>query len=1055
MWARFFILGGLTVTTFFPFSTQSHLCWVLAQSEIAPAQIDTSEKEITALCEQAKKLEAAGKYDEALPLVQKALAQAEQSVGSEHVLTARCLTLLATVWYDKADYTQAEECARRAISIREKQLGSEHHDLAESLNILGLVLKSKGNFPMAEPLYLRAIAILEKTVGPDHSEVAESTYNLAELYRVKGDYQRARPLVQRALTIFEKELGPEHPNVAFCVNSLGRLFWLEGKFDEAEPLFLRALELRKKVLGPEHPGVALSLNNLGLLYQDKGEYLRAEPYFRQSLAIHEKVFGANHPGVAASYINLGMLYSEKGDLQEAESYFEKALPIQEKVYGADHPTIANTLNILGGLILKQGDSTRAEQFFQRALTIQEQKLGSEHPLTINTLSNLAFLYQDRGDLALAEPILQKVVARNLKVLGPNHPDLATDYNNLAGLYQKKGDLAQAEANYQKALAIREKILGPENPQVVTTLSNLAVLYQCKGDLDEAIALRVRSNQATEHDLRRNLGWGSERQKLLYFNTTLNRTERTIALHIQSAPQNQEALWAALTIILQRKGRILDAMAEGIETLRKQAAPEDRALLDELAAAKTRLSNLILKGPGTGDPEKYRAELKQLEGTIDQLEGKVSARSAEFRAQTQAISLEAVQKAIPPGAALVEYATYRETDLKTGGFGPRRYAVYVLTSQGNPKWADLGDATVIDQAVAQFRKSIHLTQGTRILQVAGKPGQTKQSLIAAAQILDHLVMKPVRALIGGNTHLLISPDRALNLVPFAAFVDEKGHFLVEKYLITYLTSGRDLVRLQVKLESQSPPLVVADPDYADGKGPQLFGQSFSPLSRLEGTRLEGTRLKALLPGARLKMEGEATETALKSISKPSILHIATHGYFLDDLSDANSLTDSSPRQIGLKTGSSTTSAVLGSANPLLRSWLFLAGANQGGNQENDGILTALEASQLNLWGTRLVVLSACESGLGEVRNNQEGMYGLRRALVLAGSEAQVMSLWAVSDKATTELMVEYYQRLKTGAGRAAALRTVQLKMLKDPKRRHPFFWASFIQSGEWANLDGKR
>ncbi|MBI4749989.1 MAG: CHAT domain-containing protein [Acidobacteria bacterium] len=1049
-----FLRSILTVVTCLLVSTLVFPPVMLAQDQAATSS-KSAETEITTLYTQAKKLEEAGKYDEALATVQKALAQSEKTFGDEHPLTARCLTLLATILYDKADYARAEQCARRAISIREKQLGSEHHDLAESLNILALVCKSKGDYPTAEPLYLRAIAIMEKTVGPNHPDVAESVYNLAELYRAKGDYQRARPLVQRALTIFEKELGPEHPNVAFCVNSLGRLFWLEGKFDEAEPLFLRALELRKKVLGPDHPGVALSLNNLGLLYQDKGEYLRAEPYFRQSLAIHEKVFGPSHPSVAASYINLGMLYSEKGDLQGAESYFEKALPVQEKVYGADHPTLANTLNILAGLILKQGDRARAEQIFQRALTIQEQKLGPEHPLTITTLSNLAFLYQDRGDLERAEPILQKVVARNLKVLGPNHPDLATDYNNLAGLYQKKGDLANAEVNYRKALIIREQILGPENRQVATTLSNLSVLYQCKGDLEQAIAVRVRSNEASEHDLRRNLGWGSERQKLLYLNTTSNRTERTIALHIQSAPQNREALRAAVTIVLQRKGRILDAMAEGIETLRKQAAPEDKVLLDKLAAAKTRLSNLMLKGPGPRDPEKYRADLKQLEATVDQLEGNVSARSAEFRAQTQEISLEAVQKAIPPGAALVEYATYQETDLKTGGLGPRRYAVYVLTSQGDPKWADLGDTTAIDQAVASFRKSIYLTQGTRILQVVGKPDHSQQNLISPAQKLDQLVMKPVRALIGTSTHLLISPDRALNLVPFAAFIDEKGHFLVEKYLITYLTSGRDLVRLQVKLESQSPPLVVADPDYADGNGPQLFGQSFSPLSRLEGTHQEGTRLKALLPGASLKMEREATETTLKSISKPSILHIATHGYFLDDLSDANTLTDGTPRQIGLKSEPAPQPGTIQSINPLLRSWLFFAGANRGGSQENDGILTALEASQLNLWGTRLVVLSACDSGLGEVKNNQEGIYGLRRALVLAGSETQMMSLWAVSDKATTELMVEYYQRLKAGAGRSAALRTVQLKMLKNPKRRHPYFWASFIQSGEWANLDGKR
>ncbi|HNC44396.1 MAG TPA: CHAT domain-containing protein, partial [Acidobacteriota bacterium] len=182
----------------------------------------------------------------------------------------------------------------------------------------------------------------------------------------------------------------------------------------------------------------------------------------------------------------------------------------------------------------------------------------------------------------------------------------------------------------------------------------------------------------------------------------------------------------------------------------------------------------------------------------------------------------------------------------------------------------------------------------------------------------------------------------------------------------------------------------------------------------------------------------------------VLHIATHGYFLEDVPKAPSTSE--PRILDFQdTGNLPPPRV---ENPLLRSWLFFAGANRGGDAENDGIMTALEAAQLDLWGTKLVVLSACETGVGEAKNG-DGIYGLRRALVLAGSESQVMSLWNVSDRATRELMVEYYTRLKNGEGRSEALRKVQLKMLKDPQRQHPYYWAAFIQSGEWATLDGKK
>jgi len=142
------------------------------------------------------------------------------------------------------------------------------------------------------------------------------------------------------------------------------------------------------------------------------------------------------------------------------------------------------------------------------------------------------------------------------------------------------------------------------------------------------------------------------------------------------------------------------------------------------------------------------------------------------------------------------------------------------------------------------------------------------------------------------------------------------------------------------------------------------------------------------------------------------------------------------------------------NPLLHSGLAFAGVNVRGSSEDNGILTALEASGLNWWGTKLVMLSACDTGIGEVKNG-EGVYGLRRALVLAGAETQAMSLWPVSDERTRDLMIGYYTALQAGQGRGEALRQGQLQMLARPGWQHPFYWASFIQSGEWANLNGQR
>jgi CHAT domain-containing protein len=325
-------------------------------------------------------------------------------------------------------------------------------------------------------------------------------------------------------------------------------------------------------------------------------------------------------------------------------------------------------------------------------------------------------------------------------------------------------------------------------------------------------------------------------------------------------------------------------------------------------------------------------------------------------------------------------------------------------------------------------------------------------------------------------LLISPDGLLNLVPFAALVDERGRYVVDRYSISYLASGRDLLRLQVARESKDGPLVVAAPDFGGGglvkasrlkrqQKDALAGEGKAKSARsavkdlyfppLPDAAQEGEALRALLPGATLLTKRQATKTALSQIHSPRLLHIATHGFFLEDQNltsagerGAQALTDNLERALQrLERRDVRTESAL------LRSGLALAGANEH-KEDDNGILTALEVTGLNLWGTKLVTLSACDTGVGEVKNG-DGVHGLRRALVLAGAETQVMSLWAVSDQATRELMVSYYRRLQRGQGRGEALRLAQLEMFKKLKWRHPYFWAGFIQSGEWANLEGKR
>ena len=961
--------------------------------------------------------------------------------------------------------------------------GAEHPSVAPFLANLAMMYKTRGDYGRAEQPYQRALDIREKALGAEHPSVAASLNELASLYGAKGEYERAEILYERALAIREKALGAEHPSVATSLNNLASVYEARGDYRRAEPLYQRALAIREKVLGAGHPGVATSLSNLASLYETRGDYRRAEPLYERALAIRENVLGAAHPSVATSLNNLAMLYHTRGDYARAEPLFQRALAVKEKALGADHPELAPLLDNLAMMHMAKGDYGRAEAMYQRELVITEKALGAEHPEVGAALNSLALLYHTKGDYGRAEPLYQRALGIE-KALGADHPFVATLLNNLAEVYRLKGDYERAEPLFQRALAIREKALGAEHPDVAASLSSLAVLYNAKGDYERAITGLSRAADIREQNIALILSTGSERRKQLYLDTNISsETDSIISLNVKDAPKNGAAARLALTTILRRKGRALDAMTDQIAALHRRASPEDQKLLDQLADARSRLANLQLGGPsGKLTSAARRAQVVASAEEIEKLEAAISRRSTEFRALSQPITLSSVQAALPAEAALVEIFLYRSFDAKAKNysekFGEARYVAYVVQRDGEPRFADLGGAAAVDAGVEKLRAALRDERRA----ARGDLAAVKE----AARAVDEQVMRPVRALLGATRRLFLSPDGALNLIPFAALLDERGEYLVEGCTISYLTSGRDLLRLVVTGESKGPPLVLADPLFDDGGGGgkaetlnaaarrdvDFNDIDFSKLRYLPlpGTAEEAEVLGALMPGARLLSRAEATEAALKQFHSPRILHVATHGFFLQDEVGA---VDS--RGTGL--GGGTKDDAGRGESQLLRSGLILAGVNQrrSGTGE-DGVLTAAEAAGLDLWGTKLVVLSACETGLGDVKKGA-GVYGLRRALVLAGSESQVMSLWQVSDAATRDLMKAYYTRLQRGEGRTEALRQVQLEMLTaagvrvgGQRRRgllgapgvkaqagnysHPYYWASFIQLGAWGELENK-
>ncbi|HMX29814.1 MAG TPA: CHAT domain-containing protein, partial [Blastocatellia bacterium] len=822
----------------------------------------------------------------------------------------------------------------------------------------------------------------------------------------------------------------------------------------------RALTMAEKTMPAGHADLGAVYIEVASLYLEKAEFTKAEPLYLQALDVWTRAIGAEHPNVARIHTNLANLYNSTGRVAKAAESLKRSLDITEKTLGTENPALVTPLLSLGSLYGDAGSYDQAETTYQRALKIADKGPGQETPVVLQLLNSLAGNYVYKKDFARAEPLHRRVLAARERLQGAEHPDVAESLTNLASLYSVQGDYAKAEPLHLRAQAIREKALGAEHPKVPLILEELVRDYVAQNKLPQAIASETQATAITERNIALNLAAGSESTKLAYLSTANKQTNQTVSLHVKYAPANAAARRLSLTTILQRKGRALDAMTDSIAGLRRRATPEDQKLLDQLKATRAQLARLVLTGPqGSTKPAEHQSQIKTLEEQRDKLEDQISRRSAEFRAQSQPVTLSSVQAAIPARSALIEFAAYRPYNARNTGpedeLEAARYVAYIVRRTGEPQWVELGSKQAIDDAIDNLRKALR--------------DRKRRDYKQQARKVDRLVMQPIRPLLGVTRRLLVAPDGNLNLVPFGALVDQNNRFLVERYSFSYLTSGRDLLRLQVKQPRKQTALIVANPDFgetqkdekatervlryksgsqaADGKV-TVITQAYFPA--LPGTAGEAQALKSLLADATVLTQDQATEAVIKQADSPGVLHVATHGFFLED----------PPTPGSDKRGAGQADAAKPVENPLLRSGLALAGANQSktsaANAE-DGILTALEAADLNLWGTKLVVLSACQTGIGDVKDG-EGVYGLRRALVLAGSESQVMSLWSVSDQATRSLMIEYYKRLQRGEGRTEALRQVQLGFLRRLTRgttgdySHPYFWAGFIQSGEWKSLE---
>jgi tetratricopeptide (TPR) repeat protein len=949
-----------------------------------------------------------GQYEQALELETKSLALARSSLGMQSSFTADCFEVMGQLYERLGGYTNAEASYRQSLQIRESFSEKADYKTAQLLDDLGILYTEMGRYNDAEPLLLQALTINEQDAGPGSGKTGRSLSSLGNYYDAIGDYPKAEDYDKQTLALDESLWSTNRPNTAIAMNNLANLDMDMGNYSDAEPLLEEVLAIDERLLGNNHPQVGQALQSLGSFYLRIGDYSKAESYYDRSRQILESTMGEDSPDTAVTLGGLAMLYMDLGDYEKAAPLVAHTLSIDIKSMGTNNPTLASMIGQMASLYARSGNFAAAIKMGEWVLKVDQTMVGPESPATAQAMLSLGMICLLKGDYGKAKSYDEEAMAIQRSVLPSDHPDVAAGLAGLAGVYAKRGDYGAAVPLQEQAAAIDERVLGLDNPSTANLLSDLSVEDLDLGKTNEALDCARKVEQSRLGALNNILSFTSEQQRLNY--------ESQIDPYILFATLN-DAPDLALAV-LRHKGVVLDSLLEDKVVTRASTDPEYQSLIEQLEPAKRRLTQLTMMVPKTFSVETLSNrfnEYEKLSDRVDELEGTLARNVAGFGQVRSAlgVTVAQVQQTIPAQAVLIEYIAYNQY-LGRGKF-EKRYGAVVFSDSGNPQWVCLGSAKDIEKNILNYQVSVRLNQ-------EGKLSRALHNLYGE-------VWRPLEATFPPGTKMaIVSPGGALNFVSFATLMTGDNRFLAEKYSFRYVASGRDLLRQPVTPLNQHM-VVFASPDYvAGGMVNWQSSIQLEPLPYFESEAIDlANQVKQWGWSVDIYTGDYATKQQVRALQSPWILQFSTHGFVLPALikgPEKYSL-------LGFPLDSETPVRVV-LRNPMSRSCIALAGAQvtldawQRGEvpaTENDGVLTAEEVGELNLQGTWLVVLSACDTGIGELWTG-EGVLGLRRGFVQAGAQNLLMTLWPIYDVSSSDIIKDFYVKLHDDNNPPQALAEVQ-------------------------------
>ncbi len=895
-----------------------------------------------------------------------------------------------------------------------------------------------------EALQVNEIAkkIAQEKFGEKSLQYSRASFNHGRVLYFKGNYDESERWYLIAKDIRFQILGRENAEYAACLHSLGVVSMHQGAYNNSEKYQLECLDIREKLAGKNNIDYANTMSNLANLYSAMDNDELCERYNLEALAITEKVLGKEHPEYASSLNNLGNLYSNLGSFKKAEAYYMEAKAIYEKTLQTNLPRYAETLNNLAVLLYRNSNRYEESEFYLlKCIAFREKVFGKQNPNYIGNLNNLAVLYGKMGNYSKSEELLKEVIILRESVQGKNNRDYAEALNNLADYYYSQNQLDKAESLYLEAKQIRENVLGKTHKHYADSMRKLAYFYWSSGDLLNSKNYLKQATELEKIYTGKVARYLSEKELNAYIQAFSSALSRDFSFN-----QLQRNLTdVCYDNLLFQKGFLLSAIAKV-----NKLAVSDSTTMETYARFKSYQRRLAAE---YSKPIVDQKNIDELEEKANAVEKELTRNVAGLGEALQQVRWQEVQQKLQLHEAAIEFVDYRF-------FNPKptdsvMYAAFVLLPDAEePHFVSLFEETQLE-VLLKINDKTHMDYLDELY-----------AFEKSGQALYNLLWHPLEKHLAGVKTIYFSPSGLLHRINLGAIPQAPDVTLFDRFQLAELGNTRQLVypsAIQnvnqnailfggLEYEMDSSTVAIAKADLSNNTRKVSHDLGFENAdSTLRGgawkylnwTKVEVNALNLILKDAHIHptvFSGlEGTEEAFKNIGttfpSPRILHLATHGFFYPDSKN-------------IKFQREEASVFKISDHPMIRSGMVLAGGNYAWKtgksfrlNNEDGILTAYEISQSNLKNTELVVLSACETGLGDIQGN-EGVYGLQRAFKIAGAKYLIMSLWQVPDFQTQELMTTFYSNWLEDKMTIPAAFHIAQKSMRD-KYKNPFYWAGFV------------